>query len=227
MSEEAWAGMDGKSRNSIEAILEAYESHQRAVRQEMERMRAEREAFLVDFQVKARSVIRPVMEQVGELLLRAGHEFEIVEKEAAAQARRAANAVITLVIFPEGERPRTDEPVGWPHVALLAHPSKNTVLVHESAMMPGIGGPAGTAAEYPLEAVTPEVVESHIVDVLARAMGIGKARRSPSRHLRRRYRETPHDLSISPELQVPTTATPDDRIGAAFEYLAGPLDGKS
>ncbi len=219
--------MEGRSRNSIEAILEAYGSYQRAVRLEMERKSAEREAFLVDFQVKARSVIRPVMEQVGELLIRAGHEFDIIEKEAAAQARRAANAVITLVIFPDGERPRTDEPVGWPHVALLAHPSKNTVIVHESAMMPGIGGPAGTAAEYPLEAVTPAIVESHIVDVLARAMGIGKVRRSATDRLRRRYREPERDLPVGLQYDVPRTATPDERIGAAFEYLAGPLDGKS
>jgi hypothetical protein len=226
MSEEAWAVMEGRSRSSIEAILEAYGSHQRAVRLEMERRAVEREAFLVDFQVKARSIIRPVMEQVGELLIRAGHEFDIVEKEAAAQARRAANAVITLVIFPEGERPRTDEPVGWPHVAFLAHPSKNTVIVHESAMMPGVGGPAGTAAEYFLDTVTPEIVERHIVDVLARAMGIGKARRSSAR-FRRRYPEPEVELPLGPELHVPRTATPDERIGAAFEYLASPLDGKS
>jgi hypothetical protein len=219
--------MEGRSRSSIEAILEAYESHQRAVRLEMERKAVEREAFLVDFQVKVRSVIRPVMEQVGELLVRAGHEFDIVEKEAAAQARRAANAVITLVIFPEGERPRTDEPVGWPHIAFLAHPSKNTVIVHESAMMPGIGGPAGTAAEYPLEGVTAQIVENHIVDVLARAMGIGRVRRSAGSRRQRRYPEPEFDLPIGPDYQVPRTATSDERIGAAFEYLAGPLDGRS
>ena len=219
--------MEGRSKSSIEAILEAYESHQRAVRLEMERKAVEREAFLVDFQVKARSIIRPVMEQVGELLVRAGHEFDIVEKEAAAQARRAANAVITLVIFPEGERPRTDEPVGWPHVAFLAHPSKNTVLVHESAMMPGVGGPAGTAAEYPLEVVTAQIVENHIVDVLSRAMGIGRVRRSTGSRRRRSYPEPEVELPIWPGDQVPRTASPDERIGAAFEYLAGPLDGKS
>lgn len=207
--------MEGKSRSSIEAILEAYGNQQRAVREEMERRRVEREAFLLEFQVKAREIIRPVMEQVGQLLVRAGHEFDIIEKEAAAQARRAANAVITLVIFPDGERPRTDEPVGWPHVALLAHPSKNTVLVHESAMMPGVGGPAGTAAEYSLAAITPDVVERHIVSVLSRAMGIGKGRKAANRRVLKRS-----------EHEVPRTATREDRIEAAFEYLATPYDGK-
>ena len=206
--------MDGRAKNSIEAILEAYGNQQRAARLEMERRRVEREAFLQEFQLKVRSVVRPVMEQVGDLLVRNGHEFEIVEKEAAAQARRAANAVVTLVIYPEGERPRTDveEPVGWPHVALLAHPSKNTVLVYESAMMPNVGGPAGTAAEYLLDSITPDVVEKHIVSVLSRAMGIGRARRSSS-SVRIRRRQGPQSI-------VPRTATGDDRIDEAFDYLA-------
>jgi hypothetical protein len=206
--------MEGKSRSSIEAILKAYGDQQQAMRQEMERRRVEREAFLRDFQVKVCGVIRPVMEEVGELLVRSGHEFEILEKESAAQARRAANAVVTLVIFPDGERPRTDEPVGWPHVAMLAHPSKNTVLVHESAMMPGVGGDSGTAAEYALAAITPDIVEKHVVNVLSRAMGLG-SRRTSLLGSRRRHR--------GPKVTKP--ATGEERIDAAFEYLSSPLDG--
>lgn len=202
--------MDGRSKNSIEAILEAYSNQQRAIRQEMERRRVEREAFLQEFQRKFASVIRPVMEQVGDLLVRGGHDFEILEKESAEHGRRAANAVVTLVIFPEGERPRTEEPVGWPHVALLAHPSKNTVLVYESAMMPGVGGPAGTTAEYPLDSITPEIVEKHIVSVLSRAMGIGRARKASNLRTRRR----------DPQSIVPRTAIGDERIESAFDYLA-------
>lgn len=210
--------MDGRAKNSIESILEAYGKQQEAVRLEMERRRVEREAFLQEFQRKVRSVIRPVMEQVGELLVRNGHEFDILENESAAVARRDANAVVTLVIYPEGERPRTEEPVGWPHVALLSHPSKNTVLVYESAMMPNVGGPAGTAAEYLLDSITPDIVEKHIVSVLSRAMGISRARKAANIRIRR-YRN-PQSVLAVPRTEVPRTATGEERIDAAFDYLA-------
>ncbi len=79
------------------------------------------------------------------------------------------------------------------------NPNKNTIFVHESAMMPNIGGPSGTAGEYTLDEITAEIVQKHIVSVLARAMGIGRVKRT-TRTLRapRSRRRTDDPIPAAP-----------------------------
>lgn len=197
--------MDGKAARSIEAILDEYNKRQRAARLEMELRRAQREDFLNHFAETIRTVVRPVMENTAELLKRGGHDYEIVQNDDGLQSDgRTLNAAITFTIYPNGVRPtdpRNPGQLGWPHIAFFVNPNKNTVLVHESAMMPDVGGPAGTAGEYSLEGINPEMVEKHIVSVLSQAMGIGKPKK----------------------VKVPKTLKKrnyDDPIPAAFNYLA-------
>lgn len=174
--------MDGKAARSIEAILEEYNKKQRAARLEMELRRAQREEFLSNFAGRIQVVVRPVMTEAAELLQRSGHDYEIIENSDGLQPDgKTLNAAIVLAIFPNGERPndpRNPDQSGWPHIAFFVNPNRNTIFVHESAMMPNIGGPAGTAGEYALEDITAETVEKHIVSVLARAMGIGRVKRT-------------------------------------------------
>ena len=173
----------------------------------MELKRAQREEFLSNFTGRIESVVRPVLQEAGELLRRGGHEYEIIENSDGLQPDgRTLNAAVSFTIFPNGVRPtdpRNADQTGWPHVAFFVNPTKNMVLVHESAMMPGVGGPAGTAGEYPLDEITPETVERHVVSVLARAMGIGRVKRSAK----------------LPKLRK-TKVDYDEAIPAAFNYLA-------
>lgn len=172
----------------------------------MELKTAQREEFLSNFAGRIQGVVRPVMEEAGELLRRSGHDYEIVAYDDGLQPDgRTLNAAITLTIFPNGVRPSDPcnaEQTGWPHIAFFVNPSKNTVLVHESAMMPNIGGPAGTAGEYTLDQIGEETVQKHIVSVLARAMGIGRVKRS---------------VKAPRKLRRPDY---DESIPAAFDYLA-------
>lgn len=215
--------MDGKAAKSIEAILEAYDRQQQIARQEMERRRAQREEFLARFEEASRTMIRPVMQQAGNLMERSGHQYEIVEQREGPQHNdRPTNTLIKLTIFPNGERPRTKEQIGWPHVAIIVNPSRNTVLAHESAMMPNVGGPFGTAGEYSLDNLTADVVQAHIINVLSVAMGVGRAVRvrKPRRSRRPKLPAASPVHSEPPRL----TATGEERLESAFNYLAGPLD---
>lgn len=174
--------MDGRAAKSIEAILDEYNKKQRAARLEMELRKAQREEFLSNFAGRIQSTVRPVMEEAAELLKRSGHDYEIIENSDGLQADgKTLNAAIVLAIFPDGVRPtdpRNNDQSGWPHIAFFVNPNKNTIIVHESAMMPNLGGPAGTAGEYTLDQITGDIVQKHIVSVLARAMGIGRVKRT-------------------------------------------------
>jgi hypothetical protein len=204
---EAWPDMDGRAARSIEAILDEYNRKQRAARLEMELRKAQREEFLSNFAGRIQSTVRPVMVEAAELLKRSGHDYEIIENSDGLQPDgKTLNAAIVLAIFPEGVRPtdpRNPDQSGWPHIAFFVNPNKNTIFVHESAMMPNIGGPAGTAGEYALDEVTADVVQKHIVSVLARAMGIGRVKRTTR------------------SLRMSRSRRQDDPIPAApFNYLA-------
>lgn len=206
--------MDGKASNAIESILQQFDRQQQIMRREMERKRLEREAFLANFYEKVGTVFRPVMEQTGVLMVRGGHEYEILEqREGPCLNDRPTNALIKLTIFPNGERPRSSAQIGWPHVALIVNPGRNTILAHESAMMPNLGGPFGTAGEYALEALTGEVLEGHIIRVISRAMGPGRKVDRPAGRPRRAVRVEPR-----------RTSTGEERLNSAFTYLSGPLD---
>lgn len=217
--------MDARATKSIEAILEAYDRQQQIARREMERRKAEREEFLASFAETTRTVIRPVMEQTGLLMQRSGHGYEIIEHEEGRHPNGLTyHASIRLRIFPNGERPQHDiEETGWPHAAMIVNPARDTVLAHESAMMPNVGGPFGTTGEYRLEEITAEVVEQHIVSVLSKAMGIGRRMQRAPKRPKRSKRPRQPDL-IEPPMH---TATGEQRIDAAFTYLSGPLDGQS
>lgn len=204
---EAWPEMDGRAARSIEAILDEYNKKQRAARLEMELRKAQREEFLSNFADRIQTTVRPVMVEAAELLKRSGHDYEVIENSDGLQADgKTLNAAIVLAIFPEGVRPtdpRNPDQSGWPHIAFFVNPNKNTIFVHESAMMPNIGGPAGTAGEYTLDEVTADVVQKHIVSVLARAMGIGRVKRTTR------------------SLKMSRSRRQDDPIPAApFNYLA-------
>jgi hypothetical protein len=199
--------MDGRAARSIEAILDEYNKKQRAARLEMELRKAQREEFLNNFAERIQNTVRPVMVEAAELLKRSGHDYEVIENSDGLQPDgKTLNAAIVLAIFPEGVRPtdpRNPDQSGWPHIAFFVNPNKNTIFVHESAMMPNIGGPAGTAGEYTLDEITADIVQKHIVSVLARAMGIGRVKRT-TRSLK---------MSRSRRQEDPIPAAP-------FNYLA-------
>jgi len=165
--------MDEKTKKTLDGILDVYETKQEAAKKETERRKTERELFLDRFSEKARTVIRPHLQQVGTLLKDRGHDFEILEQqeEIERDGKRKTNAGVTLSIFPKGERPQYPNEHGCPRVGFVVSPHSNKIYVHESTMMPNSGGQSGGTGEYDLDAITPAVIDKHIVSVLFRAMG--------------------------------------------------------
>ena len=150
---EAWADMDGKP---LEASKQSWMSttknnELRGWRWNIKK--AQREEFLSNFASRIQAIVRPVMEEASELLKRSGHDCEIIEHSDGLQSDgKTLNAAIVLAIFPEGERPndpRNRTRSGWPHIAFFVNPNKNTIFVHESAMMPNVGGPPAPPGSTP------------------------------------------------------------------------------
>ena len=164
--------MEEKTKKALDKILDSYSSKQDAVRKEVTRQKTEREQFLERFKEKATTLIRPLFEKVGEHLKSRGHDFGIKEENERIEGdgKRHSNAGITLEIYPERKRPSFANH-GCPHVAIMVDSHKNSLYVYESTMMPGSGGRSGSAGSYELDAITPEIIDKHIIGVLSQAMG--------------------------------------------------------
>ena len=164
--------MDDSTKKRLTSILDSFDAKRDAAKKDTERKRTEREIFLDKFAEKVKAVIRPAMEQVAELLKARGHNSEITEQmEAIDSDGRARNAGITLTIFPLGVRPPYPNEHACPHIAFMVNSYESKIYVHESTMMLTRGGQSGSAGEYDIDKVTPELVEQHIVSVLQQAMG--------------------------------------------------------
>ena len=164
--------MKDNNKSKLSQILGAFEANRAAAKKETDRLKTEHELFLEAFAEKARSVIRPAMEDVAEQLRAGGHGAAIVEQlETRDDQGHAHNAGITLSMFPLGEKPGYPNEHDCPHVAVMANAHSNSVYVHESTMMHGRGGHAGGAGEYLLEQISTDLVEQHILKVLSEAMG--------------------------------------------------------
>ena len=161
--------MKPSTQKHLTGILNGFDANQDANKKETARRNGEHEAFLMQFAAKAKSVIRPAMEAVGELLKTRGHDYEIRERdETREDDGRQQNALIEFRVYPKGQRPSYSDEHHCPHVTLAAD-GKNKIQIYESTMMPDRGGSAGGAGEYDLQEITAAVVEKHIVTVLEKA----------------------------------------------------------
>ena len=166
--------MDNDAKKHLTGILDAFAAKQAAWKREVERKKSEHELFLERFADKVKSVIRPAMEGVSAELRSRGHETSITERQEAVTADgRVTEANIDMAIMPSGQTYPMNrrDPLSCPHITFIAGHHENKVSVYESTMMPGGGGQSGRTREYTLDQVTAEVVQSHILKVLAEAMG--------------------------------------------------------
>lgn len=151
-------------------ILDAFDDNQKKSQEVAARIKSEHETFLEGFTKIAKTIIRPAMEALLAELKERGHDGRI-EEEAENRERdgKTRNAYIALNIYPKGKR--SSQPHDTPRISFWADSHKPEISVHECTMMPGRGGSSGSYGKYTLDQITAEIVEQHVVKVLAQAMG--------------------------------------------------------
>ena len=165
--------MDERIERILDGILDAHDRRQAIIKKELERFKAEHGLFLSRFSEKARTVIRPHFQEVGIYLKNRGHDYEISEdkEQIGYDGTLTRPAGITLSITPKCEGTIELNRQNRPQVAFTVNRSKDTVCVRESTMMPNKSGSVRDAEEYELDAITPTVIDKHIVRVLSVSMG--------------------------------------------------------
>ena len=161
--------MKNQTKLELEALLDGYEKKQLEARLRQDQEQYELEMYLEDFKELREKVIRPVMEDMGDILEQKGHDFKIKEKEYSVDKKAfATEARIEFKIFP---RSHAEEfyAENHPSVMFSSDVTSQNIKVHGSYVMPGRRGERELIRTYAISEITSDIVEKEILDILIKA----------------------------------------------------------
>jgi DNA gyrase/topoisomerase IV subunit A len=161
--------MKNQTKLELEAILDGYEKKQLEERLRQDQEQYELETYIEDFKELREKVIRPVMEDMGDILEQKGHDFKIKEKEYSMDKKAfATEARIEFKIFP---RSNAEEfyAENHPSVMFSSDVTSRNIKVHGSYVMPGRRGERELIRTYAISEITSDNVEKEILDILIKA----------------------------------------------------------
>ena len=161
--------MKNQTKLKLEALLDGYEKKQLEARLRQDQEQYELETYLEDFKELRQNVIRPVMEDMGDILEQKGHDFKIKEKEYSMDKKAfATEARIEFKIFP---RSNAEEfyAENHPSVMFSSDVTSRDIKVHGSYVMPGRRGERELIRTYAISEITSDIVEKEILDILIKA----------------------------------------------------------
>jgi hypothetical protein len=159
--------LNKETETTLQTLLDKYDSKQSQARLLEERMRAEQEAFVADFERLADDVMRPAMEAIGIVLRERGHDFEIsARSERTDRQGRLLDARITLSVYPSGIARDRYTPLNTPQVSFVCDRRARKIRVHDVTFMPTGTGRASSRGEWTADRMTPAFAERAILDFL-------------------------------------------------------------
>ena len=135
--------------------------------------RAAHEAFPERFASLKAETIRPAIQEIADMLNERGHEASVREQEESSTAEGGVkSAAVSLRIVPKpfAHKSGDSSPISI-EIAFSANRSGRKVAVSSTNTMINHGGTVGKRGEYELDAVTTEVVTTHVVQTLGEAFG--------------------------------------------------------
>jgi hypothetical protein len=142
-----------------------------------ERIDAEKRAALAAFPARfvalKTTTIQPAIQEMADLLNERGHKASVHEQEESSSAVGGVkSAAVSLRVVPKPFAQRAPETnPSSIVVTFAANLSDRKVAVSSTNTMMGSGGSIGKRGEYELDAVTEDVVASHVLQTLKEAFG--------------------------------------------------------
>lgn len=148
-------------------LLDQYDEARRNTQMRKDQARADERGFLDDFAARRRTVLRPLFEAAGAMLVQHGHAFSIREQEFATHPGGAVTeASITFFVAPEGlEKPPAAEENLRALSFTTRHYSKAIVVRNGAA--PHDNALAGAKGAYPLARIDVELAELELLKLMS------------------------------------------------------------
>ncbi len=165
--------MKHEAKSQLKKIIGDYEEKlAEAERIESER-RAAHAAFPERFVALRKDVISPALQEIADMLNERGHEATLREQEeSSSTAGGVRSAAVSLRIVPKPFAKKAAETNAVTiEVNFSANRAARKVTVSSTNTMIGNGGTVGKRGEYEIDAVTADVVATHVIQTLTEAFG--------------------------------------------------------
>lgn len=161
--------MKNQTKLELEALLDSYRRKRQEAKRRQDQEQHEMELYLDDFKDLREKVIRPVMEEMGDILEQNEHEYNINEREYSLDKKAfALEALIEFKIFPRGHEEEFYAE-NHPSVMFSSDVPSQKIKVHGSYVMPERRGERELIRTYSISEITGDIVEKEILEILTKA----------------------------------------------------------
>jgi hypothetical protein len=165
--------MKDEAKSQLKKIIGDYDEKLAQVERVDAANRAAHAAFPGRFATLRAETIQPALQEIADLLNERGHAASVREQEDSSSAVGGVkSAAISLRVVPKpfAHKSAENNPVVI-EVTFSANRSERKVAVSSTNTMMSHAGTVGKRGEYEIEAVTADVVTSHVIQTLTEAFG--------------------------------------------------------
>jgi hypothetical protein len=163
--------MNDETRSQLKRIMGAYDAKLAEAERVDAAIRAAQTAFPERFSSLRTEVIRPVLQEIAQMLKESGHETSVREHEESSSAIsgiKSAGASLRVVPKPFAHKSTETNPIAI-EIVFSASRSERKVIVSSTNTMQVHGGTVGKRGEYEIDAVTADVVADQTIQTLNEA----------------------------------------------------------
>jgi hypothetical protein len=163
--------MKDEAKSQLQKILGDYDTRLAEAERAEAARRAAHAAFPDRFAAFKAETIRPALQELADVLAESGHEATVREQEESSSAASGVKAAaISLRIVPKPFARKSTEPnPSAIEITFSAHRAERKITVSSTNTLLGHGGGFGKRGEYEIDALTAELVASHVIQTLAEA----------------------------------------------------------
>ena len=165
--------MRDEAKSQLKKILGDYDAKLAEAERLDAAKRAAHAAFPERFMAFRTATIRPVLQEMADMLNERGHEASVREQEESSSAVGGVkSAAVSLRIVPKPFAHKSIEPNSTTiEITFSANRSERKITVSATNTMMTHGGSVGKRGEYDIDALTADVVEGHVIQTLNDAFG--------------------------------------------------------
>ena len=165
--------MKDEAKSQLKKIIGDYDERLAETERADQAKRAAQAAFPARFVTLKTEVIQPAVQEIADMLNERGHVASVREQEDSSTAEGGVkSAAISLRVVPKPFAVKAAEANAIAiEITFSANRAERKVVVSSTNTMINHGGTVGKRGAYEVDAVTAEVVTTHVIQTLSEAFG--------------------------------------------------------
>ena len=160
--------MKDEAKKQLKQILTAYDERLAETERAETAHHAAQAAFPGQFAALKTQTILPALRELAQILTSSGHEStEREQEESSSTAGGVTSAAISFRVVPKpfAQRP-ADKNRSYIEITFAANRTERKIIVSSTSTIVSSGGSVGKRGAYELDALTADVVVSHVLKAL-------------------------------------------------------------